>query len=124
MTETAKSPNGADRRIGERIRLQRLARDMSQQALAEALGITFQQIQKYERGTNRVSASRLQEIARVLQVPVMFFFDEKPSGQGATFPMPDSPQSQSLLRAYQAISDPGLQKQAVALVQTLAAVKK
>ncbi|MDF7674083.1 helix-turn-helix transcriptional regulator [Acetobacteraceae bacterium ESL0709] len=70
------APTSVDVHVGNRIRLIRILRGLSQSRLAESLGITFQQIQKYERGANRVGASRLYEIARVLDVPVSFFFDD------------------------------------------------
>ncbi|MDX4076759.1 helix-turn-helix transcriptional regulator, partial [Brucella sp. NBRC 113783] len=73
---SAKKPNPTDIHVGSRIRMQRQLRGMSQVTLAEGLGITFQQVQKYEKGTNRVGASRLQAIADLLQVPVSFFFDD------------------------------------------------
>lgn len=70
------SPHPIDVHVGRRLRLRRLAVGLSQERLAKSLGITFQQIQKYERGTNRVVASRLHDLARVLDVPVSFFFDD------------------------------------------------
>ena len=76
-----KQPNPIDIHVGSRVRLRRMMLSMSQEKLGESLGITFQQIQKYEKGTNRIGASRLQNIARVLQVPVAFFFEDAPGGQ-------------------------------------------
>ncbi|MEJ1159649.1 helix-turn-helix domain-containing protein [Prosthecomicrobium sp. N25] len=73
-----KSPNPIDIHVGSRVRLRRMMLGMSQEKLGEHLGITFQQIQKYEKGTNRIGASRLQAIARVLNVPVAFFFEDAP----------------------------------------------
>jgi transcriptional regulator with XRE-family HTH domain len=73
-----KQPNPIDTHVGSRVRLRRMMLGMSQEKLGENLGITFQQIQKYEKGTNRIGASRLQHIARVLTVPVSFFFDGAP----------------------------------------------
>jgi len=70
-----KSPNPIDVHVGTRVRMRRLMLHLSQTALADALGLTFQQVQKYEKGTNRISASRLQQIASFLQVPVPFFFE-------------------------------------------------
>jgi transcriptional regulator with XRE-family HTH domain len=78
---SAKSPSPIDVYVGSRIRLQRNTIGMSQEKLGDGLGITFQQIQKYEKGTNRVGASRLQAIARILGVPVTFFFNE---GEGSS----------------------------------------
>lgn len=75
-----KQPNPIDIHVGSRVRLRRMMLGMSQEKLGESLGITFQQIQKYEKGTNRIGASRLQHIARVLSVPVSFFFEDAPGG--------------------------------------------
>lgn len=73
-----KSPNPIDVHVGARVRLRRMMVGMSQETLGAHLGITFQQIQKYEKGTNRIGASRVQAIARVLSVPVSFFFEDAP----------------------------------------------
>lgn len=75
---SARSPNQTDRHIGKRIKLQRLACGLSQTDVAKRLGITFQQIQKYERGVNRVGAGRLQEVANLLGVTPAFFFEDGP----------------------------------------------
>ena len=75
-------PNPIDVHVGTRIRLRRTLMGMSQERLGEALGLTFQQVQKYEKGTNRVSASRLQEMSYILQVPVPFFFEGAPQIAG------------------------------------------
>jgi transcriptional regulator with XRE-family HTH domain len=80
----SKSPNLTDKHVGNRARMRRLMLDMSQTALGDALGITFQQIQKYEKGTNRISASRLQHMANVLQVPIPFFFEGLPAHSPAS----------------------------------------
>src|SRR5262249_7988315 len=69
-----KSPNPTDKYVGSRVRMRRLMLGMSQEKLGEKLGLTFQQVQKYEKGTNRIGASRLQHIAQILKVPVSFFF--------------------------------------------------
>jgi transcriptional regulator with XRE-family HTH domain len=76
-----KRPNSMDAHVGSRVRLRRMMMGMSQEKLGEQMGLTFQQIQKYERGINRVSASRLWELSRVLGVTVQFFFDELAFGQ-------------------------------------------
>jgi transcriptional regulator with XRE-family HTH domain len=73
-----KAPNPIDIHVGARVRLRRMTLGMSQEKLGEHLGITFQQIQKYEKGTNRIGASRMQAIARVLSAPVAFFFEDAP----------------------------------------------
>ena len=74
-TSEGRGPNPIDLHVGARIRMRRRLLGVSQERLAEALGLTFQQVQKYERGANRVSASKLYEIARTLQTPVTYFFD-------------------------------------------------
>ncbi|MEP9350158.1 helix-turn-helix transcriptional regulator [Xanthobacter sp. KR7-225] len=74
-----KAPNPIDKHVGARVRMRRMMVQMSQEKLGENLGITFQQIQKYEKGTNRIGASRLQQISIVLGVPVAFFFEGAPS---------------------------------------------
>ena len=77
---STKAPNPVDKYVGSRVRMRRIMLGMSQEKLGEALGLTFQQVQKYEKGTNRVGASRLQQISEILQVPVSFLFDGGPSG--------------------------------------------
>ena len=74
-----KAPNPVDKHVGSRVRMRRMVLGMSQEKLGRALGLTFQQVQKYEKGANRIGASRLQHIARILQVPVAFFFDGAPA---------------------------------------------
>lgn len=71
----AREPNRVDIHVGSRMRLRRLLIGMSQEKLGEALGVTFQQVQKYERGTNRIGASRLWDVGQVLEVPISFFFE-------------------------------------------------
>ena len=73
-----KFPNPTDKYVGSRVRMRRLMLHMSQERLADQLGLTFQQVQKYEKGTNRIGASRLQHIAEILQVPISFFFEGAP----------------------------------------------
>jgi transcriptional regulator with XRE-family HTH domain len=70
-----KAPNPIDKHVGSRVRMRRMMLAMSQEKLGDALGLTFQQVQKYEKGTNRIGASRLQQISSILQVPVSFFFE-------------------------------------------------
>ncbi len=74
-----RSPTEIDRQVGVRIRMRRLMLDMSQEKLAAGLGLTFQQIQKYEKGSNRIGAGRLHQLAEILQVPVSFFFEDFPA---------------------------------------------
>jgi transcriptional regulator with XRE-family HTH domain len=77
---STKAPNPVDKYVGSRVRMRRIMLGMSQEKLGEALGLTFQQIQKYEKGTNRVGASRIQQISEILQVPVSFLFEGGPTG--------------------------------------------
>ena len=79
---TRRDPNFVDVHVGNRMRMRRQFIGMSQEKLGELLGITFQQVQKYEKGSNRISASRLYYAAKTLGVPVQFFFDELPGGEG------------------------------------------
>jgi transcriptional regulator with XRE-family HTH domain len=79
---TKKAPNLTDKHVGARVRLRRLMLGMSQEKLGDALGVTFQQLQKYEKGANRISASRLQHMSQILQVPVSFFFEGAPDVTG------------------------------------------
>src|ERR1700743_3960425 len=75
-----KAPNPIDKHVGSRVRMRRMMLGMSQEKLGDALGLTFQQVQKYEKGTNRVGASRIQQISEILRVPVSFLFEGGPSG--------------------------------------------
>jgi transcriptional regulator with XRE-family HTH domain len=74
-----KAPDPIDRHVGSRVRMRRIMLAMSQEKLGAALGLTFQQVQKYERGANRIGASRLQQISHILRVPVAFFFEGAPN---------------------------------------------
>ena len=73
-----KKPNPVDAHVGSRVRLRRMLLGMSQERLGESMGLTFQQVQKYEKGVNRIGASRLFQISKILDVPVQFFFEEAP----------------------------------------------
>ena len=98
-----KGPDARDIEVGRRVRAFRLARNLSQSALADQLGLTFQQVQKYEKGTNRISAGRLQTIAEIFQVPVSDFFSspsQTPQSQQSLFELVDSAGALRLLRAY------------------------
>src|SRR5271156_4491603 len=81
-----KSPNAIDRHVGSRLRMRRVLMGMSQERLGEHLGVTFQQVQKYEKGMNRMGASRLQNASRALEVPVEFFFRDAPQFDGSSAP--------------------------------------
>lgn len=127
-----KKPNPIDIHVGSRIRLRRNMLGISQEKLGESLGITFQQIQKYEKGTNRVGASRLQAIASILNSPVSFFFDGAPGEDGQPAPgmqeegasyvtdFLNSSEGIQLNRAYIKISDPKLRRKVLDLVKALA----
>ena len=82
----AKNPDPIDVHVGSRVRVRRTLLGMSQAKLGAALGLTFQQIQKYERGANRIGSSRLYELSKVLDVPVSFFFDDMPPEVAGGFP--------------------------------------
>ena len=129
-----KSPNPIDIHVGSRVRLRRMMLGMSQEKLGEALGITFQQIQKYEKGTNRVGASRLQNISSILNVPVSFFFEDAPGEQADSqtglaeasssnyvVDFLSSSEGLQLNRAFVKIGDPKVRRKLVDLVKALAA---
>src|SRR6195952_962928 len=80
MVTQPKVPNPVDKHVGARVRMRRMMLSMSQEKLGDALGLKFQQVQKYEKGTKRIGASRLQPLSQVLQVPVAFFFEGAPAG--------------------------------------------
>src|SRR5215472_16185854 len=86
-----KAPNPIDKHVGSRVRMRRMMLSMSQEKLGDALGLTFQQVQKYEKGTNRIGASRLQQISHILQVPVSFFFEGAPAAAGRPIGIGDAP---------------------------------
>lgn len=117
-----RSPVEKDGDIGMRIRLRRSEIGMSQQELGAALGISFQQIQKYEKGVNRVGAARLQQIATALDTPTTFFLEEKSSSQTEVESLLflDAPFTLRLLRAYSSISDQLVQRRLVSLVEAFA----
>ena len=128
-----KAPNPVDKYVGSRVRMRRIMLGMSQEKLGEALGLTFQQVQKYEKGTNRVGASRLQQISEILQVPVSFLFDGGPSGMvnGENFGEGASPayvsdflatsEGLALTRAFTRIGDAKMHRSIVELVEQIAA---
>ena len=112
-------PDPIDVIVGRRIRARRLLLDMNQQELARKLGVTFQQVQKYESGANRVSASRLWEIAAVLNMPIAYFFPEEGEGQGSD--QLDHPESIELVRLFYTIADPKIRRQLLDMVRVSAA---
>ncbi len=132
--ENKKKPNPTDIHVGSRIRLRRNMLGMSQEKLGEMLGITFQQVQKYEKGTNRVGASRLQAISEILGVPVAFMFEDAPGA--STTPAGSlaeagpnsfalefctSTEGLQLNRAFVRIQDPKVRRKIIDLVKALAA---
>src|SRR6266700_2655360 len=126
-----KVPNPIDKHVGSRLRMRRLMLGISQEKLGDAFGLTFQQVQKYEKGTNRISASRLQHSAHILQVPVTFFFEGAPSVQGAprvkgATPSPDyvadflaTSDGLALTKAFTRIKDAKLRRRIVDLVEEI-----
>jgi transcriptional regulator with XRE-family HTH domain len=116
----ARSVASYDGEIGRRIRIRRLEVRMSQSSLGEALDLTFQQVQKYEKGSNRVSAGRLQRIAEILDVPVTFFFsDMGKSGGSQLSTLLDSSYAVRMLKALNVIEDRRIQRCAVELVEAI-----
>ena len=124
-----KAPHPTDRHVGARVRTRRLMLGMSQEGLGNRLGLTFQQVQKYEKGANRISASRLQEVARILQVPVSFFFEGVPSHEMARGALPSldyvieflaSKDGLDLCNAFTRIKDRRLRRALVDLVSAIA----
>jgi len=134
MSKIKKQPDPIDIYVGGRIRLQRNLKNMTQQQLGGQLGVTFQQIQKYEKGTNRVGASRLQAISEILEAPVSFFFsDPEEDGiftmgkegfaeEGAPPPSWQcSPaEGAQLIRAFTRIQDPQVRRKIIDLTKALA----
>ena len=128
-------PHPVDIHVGSRIRMRRTLLGLSQEKLGDALGLTFQQVQKYERGANRVGSSRLFEISRLLDVPVSFFFEDMPGDVAAAAtaqqadPTGESTQRDplakretlELVRAYYRIGDPRVRKRIFELMKAIAA---
>ena len=127
-----KAPNPIDIHVGARVRLRRMTLGMSQEKLGEHLGITFQQIQKYEKGTNRIGASRMQAIARVLSTPVAFFFEDAPgiapvagdqgfgAGANPVVEFLSSAEGLALNKAFLRIKDGKQRRKVVELVKAMA----
>jgi transcriptional regulator with XRE-family HTH domain len=127
-----KSPNPTDKHVGSRVRMRRMMLGMSQEKLGDALGLTFQQVQKYEKGTNRIGASRLYQMSDILQVPVAFFFEGAPSLSGRTSGMGEVPSPAyvadflattdglALTKAFVHIKDSKLRRRIVDLVEAIA----
>ena len=127
-----KAPNPVDKHVGSRVRMRRMMLQLSQEKLGDALGITFQQVQKYEKGTNRIGASRLQAIANILQVPVSFFFEGAPHVPGQAVPKGELPSPAyvsdflatsdglSLTKSFMRIKNSKLRRRIVDLVEQIA----
>ena len=133
------APNPVDVHVGGRVRLRRTLLGMSQEMLGEAIGITFQQVQKYERGANRIGSSRLYDLARVLDVPITYFFDSIPISASAQSPLNvikgtvievaegasaladpmDKRETLDLVRAYYSIPDPQIRRRVYELAKAL-----
>ena len=133
MAETKKTPNPIDIHVGARVRLRRTMLGLSQEKLGESLGVTFQQVQKYEKGSNRIGASRLQKLSEILKTPISFFFEDAPGSQKNMvdgMSEADSPnyvvdflstsEGLQLNRAFANIKDPKVRKKIIDLVRSLA----
>ncbi|MFQ5958255.1 MAG: helix-turn-helix domain-containing protein [Alphaproteobacteria bacterium] len=129
----ASLPNPIDVHVGSRVRLRRTLLGMSQEKLGGALGLTFQQVQKYERGVNRIGSSRLYHLSQILDVPVSFFFDDMPPletggapglREGKAEPFEKDPlvkrETLELVRAYYRITDPAARKRVFELTKAVA----
>ena len=126
----AKDPNPIDRHVGSRVRMRRILAGMSQEKLGEALSLTFQQVQKYEKGTNRIGASRLQQISKILQAPPSFFFEGAPTGEPGAVPgfaessevvdFLSTVEGLHLNKAFASIKDAKIRKKVVELVIAIA----
>lgn len=131
------APNPVDVHVGSRLRMRRSLMGMSQESLAESVGLTFQQVQKYERGTNRVSASRLYQFSKILDVPITYFFDRYGEGDKKSgilgYGMADNEQEQilnddillerethELLRIYYSIENPKKRREILNIIRTMA----
>jgi transcriptional regulator with XRE-family HTH domain len=129
-----KGRNAIDNHVGSRVRMRRLMLDLTQMQLADALGLTFQQVQKYEKGANRISASRLHRLSHILRVPVPFFFEGAPRelhlpelAEGGETIASDvvaflaTPDGVALVRAFTRIEHPKVRRAIVALVEQIVA---
>jgi transcriptional regulator with XRE-family HTH domain len=127
--DAERTPNPVDIHVGSRVRLRRLLLGMSQEKLGDELGVTFQQVQKYERGANRIGASRLFRVATVLQVPIGFFFEGLEAtpvsgfAEGDQTPLIDdfinSPEGVALAAAFARIREPAVRRKLLELARTL-----
>jgi transcriptional regulator with XRE-family HTH domain len=130
VSTAKRSPHAIDRHVGNRVRMRRKMQGMTQEKLGDALGLTFQQVQKYEKGTNRIGAGRLQHIASIQQVPISFFFEGAPGSSSSV--LEDGPSSAyvsdfyatsdglALTKAYMRIQNAKLRRCIVELVKQIA----
>jgi transcriptional regulator with XRE-family HTH domain len=119
-----KSTDQIDKYVGSRVRMRRMMLEMSQTELGDSLGLTFQQVQKYEKGTNRIGASRIHQLSQILQVPISFFFDGAPIAGRAPPPayVPDflcSSDGLRLAQAFMGIKSVKLRQHIVNLVKEI-----
>jgi transcriptional regulator with XRE-family HTH domain len=126
-----KPPSPVDRHVGSRVRMRRIMLGMSQERLGEGLGLTFQQIQKYEKGTNRIGASRIHQISEILQVPVSFLFEGSPGSSASAKDFADAPsptyvadflataEGLALIRAFTRIPNIKLRRAIVDMVELI-----
>ena len=123
-----KATSSVDKHVGSRVRMRRRMLAMSREKLGNALGLSFQQVQKYERGMNRIAASRLQQISDILQVPVSFFFEEtaasasaphEPDFQAQIAEFVSSPEGLRLIAAFERIKSASLRREIVSFVKTI-----
>lgn len=134
MTDTKKAPNPVDVYVGSRVRMRRMMLSISQEKLGVALGLTFQQVQKYERGANRIGSSRMQQIALALHTPIPWFFQGLPNADGseaATIAADDqtiqrvlaSREGVRLVLAFDGVTDAKVRRSLVELVEGVAEVE-
>ena len=129
-----KTPNPIDLHVGSRVRMRRMLLGLSQEKLGEALGVTFQQVQKYEKGMNRIGASRLQDMAKILDVPPSFFFEDAPTlapggfseSKSADFVVDflSTVEGLQLNKAFASIRDQKVRRRIVDLVVAIAAAEE
>jgi len=131
-----KAPNPIDKHVGSRVRMRRMMLGMSQSKLGDGLGLSFQQVQKYEKGTNRMGASCLQQISHILQIPVPFFFEGAPHLPGQPTGIGGAPSPAyvseflattdglALTKAFMRIKEPGLRRHILSLVEQLALIEE
>ena len=126
-SKTKRLPNATDVQVGRRLRARRMALGLSQARLAEAIGVTFQLLHKYEKATHRISASRLYQLSEVLNVPPGFFFENEIGQKPATSPSSDyvtkflaTPEGVALMNALRKVPSARLRRRLLALVQELA----